>query len=69
MADKAGKREFWTKHTSVLCSEYFNDEDFENITPRNKRRDLKPDLLSNEKEHHISLDKCVISDFCYFIFF
>lgn len=35
------------KH-AVLCSEHFNDEDFENITPRNKRRILKPGTVPNK---------------------
>lgn len=34
------------KH-AVLCSEHFNNEDFEIITPSNKRRVLKPDTVPN----------------------
>lgn len=35
------------KHT-LLCSEHFNLEDFENIAPANKRRSLKPDAVPSK---------------------
>ena len=36
-----------TEH-SALCSEHFNDEDFENIAPSNKKRVLKPDTVPSK---------------------
>ena len=36
-----------SKH-SVLCSEHFNDEDFEVFAPSNKRRNIKADAVPSK---------------------